>query len=208
MRDLGLPTLFGAVVLLVSATLLLAANVSALRGNLAWMDHSQKVLSNLDVLEAAVLSEELTVRGYALTDDARFLEYQENERARSRKAMGELQRLAAIDPRRANEFQAVVRSSRDHLDIFGSLAIRGADRAAVVAKAIVDPKVRENMRATRTSMEALRAGELSDLGARQRDITNQLARAFFLAIGIIIAAFLLGGIGVWAAQLKAPQHRP
>lgn len=206
LRELGLPTLFGAVVLLVSATLLLAANISALRGNLAWMDHSQRVLTNLDTLEAAVLSEELTVRGYALTGDARFIGFQQNERARSRQALAALKTLALIEHSRAAEFDAVRQNSSKHLELFGNLAITGPDRAAVVARAILDPGVRENMRQTRRAMETLRTAEITDLGVRQRDITNQLVRAFFLAVGIVIAAFVLGGVGVWAAQLKAPQY--
>jgi CHASE3 domain sensor protein len=207
LRELGLPTLFGAVVLLVSATLLLGANIAALRGNLRWMEHSQAVLTHLDILEAAVLSEELTVRGYALTGDARFLGYQKNERGRCIRALTELKRLGADDTLRAKEFGAVNQNARTHLDLFGKLVIQGPDRAAVVARAIVDPVVRDNMYRTRKSMEALRAAALHDLGERQLDLTDQLGRAFLMAVGIIIAAFLLGGVGVWAAQLKAPQHR-
>lgn len=207
LRELGLPTLFGAVVLLVSATLMLGANVSALRGNLASMDHAQRVLTNLDQLEASVLSEEMTVRGYALTGDARFLEYQQNERNRSRMSLAELKKLETAEGSRAAEFAAVERSTSQHREIFGSLPLNGPDRATVVARAIVDDGIRANMRATRRTMETLRTAELSDLSARQHDITNQLERAFFLAVGIIIAAFLLGGVGVWAALLKAPQNR-
>ncbi len=207
LRDIGLPTMFGAVVLLVSATLLLGVNISALRGNLKWMEHAQQVVTHLDVLEAAVLSEELTIRGYALTGDQRFLEFQQNERARSHDALAELQHLAASEPRRAAEFNAVERYTLHHRDVFGNLALTGPDRAAVVSRAILDPNVRETMRRTRRAMETLRAAELSDLGVHQRDITNQIGRAFLLAVGIILAAFVLGGVGVWVAQLKAPQYR-
>lgn len=207
LRELGLPTLFGAVVLLVSATLLLGANIAALRGNLAWMEHSQAALTHVATLEATVLSEEMTVRGYALTGDERFLKYQKGQRARCVQALEALNRLSSADRRRAKEFAAVDQNVRAHLDLFGKLPIQGPDRAAVVARAIVDPAVRQNMSKTRNAMEALRAAALNDLGERQRDITNQLARAFFMAVGIIIAAFVLGGVGVWAAQLKAPQQR-
>jgi CHASE3 domain sensor protein len=203
---MGLPTMFGAIVLLVSATLMLGANISALRANLVWLKHSQQVLSQVDILEAAMLSEELTVRGYALTGDQRFSRYQQDERGRCRAALAELSRLAAADERRAPEFAAVQRYNTEHLAVFGKFANIGPNHAAVVAAAIVDPAVRENMRRTRKSIEALRAAALNDLAERQRAITDQIGRAFFLGVGIIVAAFLLGGVGLWTAQLKAP-HR-
>lgn len=204
LHDMGLPILFGAVVLLVSAAMLLGANISALRGNLAWIERSQQVLNQIGILEAAVLSEEMTVRGYALTGDQRFIVYRKNERLRCRNSLAELRRLSAGSHRVA-QFAALDRAVQRHLDLFGSLAINGPDRTQVVARAIVDPVVRENMTRTRDGLERLRAAELKDLGARERDVTNQLAHAFFLAVGIILAAFLLGGIGVWAVQIKAPK---
>lgn len=206
LRELGLPTMFGAVVLLVSATLLLGANISALRGNLKWIEHSQQVLNQIGVLEAAVLSEEMTVRGYALTGDKRFLQYQKEERGRCTRSLAELSRLAAAEGYRVADVRSLDHSVRRHMELFGGLTVDGPQRAAVVARAIVDPAVRENMRQTRQGLEQLREAELRDLGARQRDITGQLGRAFLLAVGIILAAFVLGGIGVWAAQLT-PHRR-
>lgn len=198
--------MFGAVVLLVSATLLLGANISALRGNLAWMDHSQRVLNQIAILETTDLGEELTIRGYALTGDSRFLDFQKQERGKCQAALAELHRLSAVESGRRAEFGFVERTVRQHLDMFGNLPIHGADRAEVVARAIVDPAVRAHMRRTRNGLVSLRAAELSDLASRQRAVTDQLGRAFFLALGIILAAFLLGGAGVWAAQIKGPRR--
>lgn len=201
LRELGLPIMFGAVVLLVSATLLLGANISALRGNQKWVEHSQQVLNQLSKLEAAVLSDEMTLRGYALTGDKRFLEFQKGEQARCRTSLAELKRLAGVEGHRADDFRVLDRDVRHHMDLFGSLAVQGPERAAVVGRAIVDPAVRETMRLTRERLEQLREAELRDLGARQRQITDQLGRAFLLAIGIIVTAFVLGGVGMWATQL-------
>jgi CHASE3 domain sensor protein len=206
LRELGLPTLFGAAVLLVSATLLLGANVSALRGNLAWMDHSQQVLNQIDALETTILGDELSVRGYALTGDLRFRKFQQLERARSYNALAELQRLWKAEAYRNTAFRAVERDIERHLVTFGKLGEVRADSAQAVAHAIVDPDTRANMKRVRNGLAALRGAEMRDFAARQRVITNQLARAFLLSVGIILAAFLLGGIGVWAALINGPKR--
>ena len=73
LREMGVPILFGAAVLLVSATLLLSANISALRGNLSRIALSQNVLTQIADIESGMLGNELTVRGYALTGHPSFL---------------------------------------------------------------------------------------------------------------------------------------
>lgn len=204
LRDLGLPTVFGAIVLFVSATLLLGVNVSALRDNLKWMEHAQKVLMGMADVETGILGDELTVRGYALTGDKRFLVFQKLERAKSLKAANELTALTAAEPEHAAQFRQVRRDFDRHMQIFGNLAGKGPD---IVAKAIVDPEVRANMRRSRNGLAALRAAEVHDLGERQREMTSQISRAFVLAVGIIVAAFVLGGFGLVATQFRASPRR-
>lgn len=197
--------MFGAVVLLVSATLLLGANISALRGNLAWMEHSQRVLNQISGLETGLLGEEMVVRGYALTGDSSFLKRQRSGARDREAASNELFRLMAARPQRAGQFRLLMRDVARHVEIFGKLEGAGPDKAAIVARAIVDPAVRDNMRRVRVGLRQLRTAELDGLAAHQREITDQLGRAFLLAVGIIVTAFVLGGIGIWAAQLSHPQ---
>jgi len=206
LRELGLPILFGAVVLLGSATLLLFANISALNANLRSMEHSQKVLTQIAELETGILGDELTVRGYALTGDARFLAFQKFERAKSDKAKAELLRLSSDEPEHLAEYQRVMRDVAWHEDTFSKLSGYGPDKSQVVAHAIVDPQVRANMKRTRLGLAALRNQEFKDLGDRQRQMTDQISRAFFLAVGIILLAFALGGVGIWAARLQGPRE--
>jgi CHASE3 domain sensor protein len=204
LRDLGLPTIFGAIVLFVSATLLLGVNVSALRSNLKWMEHAQKTLMCMADIETGILGDELTVRGYALTGDKRFLRFQELERAKSLKAANDLTDLTAAEPEHAAQFRQVRRDFDRHMQIFGELRGKSSE---VVAKAIVDPAIRANMKRTRNGLAALRAAEMRDLGERQREMTAQISRAFLLAVGIIIAAFVLGGFGLVAAQFHLSLRR-
>ncbi|MDR3528091.1 MAG: CHASE3 domain-containing protein [Rhizomicrobium sp.] len=207
LRELGLPTLFGAVVLLGSATLLLFANVSALRGSLHSMEHSQRVLLRLADLEAAILSNEMTVRGYALTGDARFIRFQKQELAKCEAARTELLRLSTEEPLRAADYRTVMQDVSVNIATFAKLNGDGPDKAQIVARAIVDPATRATMQKARAGLTALRTQEIRDLGERQRLMADQITRAFLLAAGIILAAFVLGGIGVWAAQLQSPFTR-
>lgn len=207
LRELGLPTLFGAIVLLGSATLLLFANVSALRGSLHSMEHSQHVLLRLADLEAAILSNEMTVRGYALTGDPRFIRYQKMELAKSDAARTELLRLSADQPQRAAEYRSVMHDVALNVGTFAKLSGSGPDKAQIVVRAILDPGTRATMKRTRDGLTALRLQEIRDLGERQRLMADQISRAFLLAAGIIVVAFVLGGIGVWAARLQSPFSR-
>lgn len=204
LREMGMPTLFGAVVLLVSATLLLGANLSALRGNLKWIEHSQQMLDQINNLETSTLGEELSVRGYALTGDPVFLQYHRYERSHSLDALAQIQRLSSVEGHQRAEFDRVRQLIDQHMALFGALAVESEDRTVRAVKAITDPVVRANMLQTRQGLRELRAIEQHEFAARQHDVADQLFRAFFLAIGIIVAAFLLGGLGVWAAQLKPP----
>lgn len=206
LREMGLPTLFGAIVLLGSAALLLFANVTALHSNMDAIRLSQKVLAQVANLETGIQGEELAIRGYALTGDGRFLDFQDYHRKQTEDALTVLQPLMASDPRRAAQYRQVSGSVKAHLEIFGKLRGNGPDRASVVAKAIVDPPLRRNMQDVREELSALRETEVNYLGSREGQMTNQITRAFELAIGIMVAAFVLGGLGVWIARLQFPQR--
>jgi CHASE3 domain sensor protein len=206
-RELGQPALFGAVVLLFSATLLLGTNISAMRGNMVWIAHTQKVLQQISLLESSLAGEQLTVRSYALTGDKRFLAYQKKSRANVVGALDELTRQTAVDPFAAERMKRIRTAVAAHLNQFGSLSGTGPDRAVLVAAAILDPARRAVVRRARTEVASFRAGEVHLLGDRQDVLTQQLSHAFFLAVGIIVAAFLLGGLGLVAVQFHSPGKR-
>ena len=207
LRELGVPALFGAIVLLGSATLLLFANVAALRGSLRYIEHSQHVLNRIADLETGILKDELTVRGYALTGDPQFLSLQKYGQLRSEGDRQELLRLAAFEPQRAAEYRQVMANVAWHLKTFAELRGNGPDRATKVARAIVDPAIRAKMRTTRVGLVSIREAEVRDLGERQRLMAEQITRAFVLAMGIILVAFILSGLGIWAVRLQVPLTR-
>lgn len=88
--------------------------------------------------------------------------------------------------------------------LWASLRGIGPDRAAILGQAIEDPNKRKIMLGTRKVLADYRAAEVRLLGERQEQLTQQLSRAFALGIGIIIAAFVLGGMGLVAGQFRIP----
>lgn len=207
LRELGLPTIFGAAVLFVSATLLLGVNISALQDNLSLLQHCQEVLSNVTTLETAIMGDEMTVRGYALTGDKRFLEYQDNEHLKAVLAMRALDRLTESESEHAKLNAEVRNNVVRHLAIFGALKGSGPEKAALVAKAAIDPNIRAITGRARRGLAELRSQEQAKLAARQREMAAQISRAYFLSIGIILAAVLLGGFGLLASQLHISFRR-
>jgi CHASE3 domain sensor protein len=207
LRELGMPALFVAGVLLLSATLLLGVNIAAMRNNLAWIGGTQQILLNVAEAENGVVGDQLTVRGYALTGDARFLLFQRSERARLKRAMARLTQLTAPDPAGADRIALIGRLIKRHTDYCRSISGLGPEHADIVAKAINDDRKRAILFQTRGALAAYRADEIRALAEKQDYLTRQLSQSFYLAVGILVAAFLLGGLGLVAAQLRLPFHR-
>jgi CHASE3 domain sensor protein len=206
-RELGLPILFGAVVLFFSATMLLSVNITAMRSNADWIQNTQQILLAVGDAEAGVVGEQLTVRSYALTGDRRFLRFQDNERSKLVKAMNRLATLAATEPGGKTLVEQIRRRVDEHMALWEGLKGIGPDRASVVARAIVDPKNRLIMLGTRKALADYRAAEVLALGERQSRLARQLSQSFVLALGIIAAAFVLGGVGLVAGQFRIPLRR-
>lgn len=207
LHELGLPALFGACVMLLSATLLLGVNIEAMRDNLAWIARTQQILLAVADAETGVVGDQLTLRGYALTGDARFLLYQKVERDKLQRAMARLAQLAAPDPGGAERIETIRNLMRRHMDNYGGVSGLGPAHADAVAKAIDDDKKRVIMFKARGALAAFRSDEVRALGERQDHLTRQLGQSFLLAVGIIVAAFLLGGLGLIASQLRLPSLR-
>lgn len=204
LRELGLPTLFGAAVLLISATMLLGVNIAAMQSNVAWIQNTQKILLVISDAERGVVGEQLTVRSYALTGNKKFLGYQDIETARLVSAMKQLAVLAAMEPGGPERVRQIRRQVDQHIALWASLRGIGPDRASVVGQAIENLANRRIMLGTRQALADYRAAEVRSLGEREAALTQQLTRAFVLGIGIIVAAFVLGGLGLLAGQFRIP----
>lgn len=199
-RPLATPILVGAAVLLVSALLLLSVNVSALRASFAWVQNADEIILEVSDLENAVLSHEMTVRGYALTGDPRFLKFQDNAQQAVSRSLQRLRTLLADEPSQVTNFRILSDVVSRHTHIFSALTSSGRGSSEIVADAIRNPANRALMREVRNRIDVVRRAEVAVLAERQGAASLRARDTYALAIGIVVAAFVLGGFGVAAWQ--------
>ena len=195
LRQLGIPTLFAAIALLLSAILLLSVNVSALRESLAWVRRSNEVLMRLYDVNDDVIGNEMSSRGYALTNDPSFLQFQRDEQKDLAVAIASLRSLVARDPSQVRRFEDMRGAIAVRVDFFRRLMALGPNHAKEVGDAISAPANRASMRRARLAVDAFRAGEVKLLEERQFTAAREATQTFTLAVGIVALAFLLGGLG-------------
>jgi len=196
LREIGTPALFAAVVLLLSAMSLLGVNVSMMHHNFDWVQQADDVLQQISAVESGVIGDELSVRGYALTDDPRFLLYQQSNRHNAVDSMNKLRALVADDASQAARFAQLREIVNKHASIFGALTRSGPGHAQEVASAILDRGNRAVMDDMRTQLSSFRTYELRLLSERQAAAAKQVSRTYGIAVGIVVLAFLLGALGL------------
>ena len=195
LRQTGSSCLFGAVVLLLSGMTLLGANVSKLRDSYTRVQHSNAVLLQLGEVDAKLVGVEMTVRGYALTDDPAFLKYQKSEREHTTAAMDKLATLIGTDAARASSYRLLKSLVAKRLALYAYLSGLGPGHAHDVAVAISDPAKRNDMYNARILMARLRDDEMKLLAERQDAATQQAAYSYKLALMIVVLAFVLSAVG-------------
>jgi CHASE3 domain sensor protein len=195
LRQIGTPVLFAAVVLLLSGVLLLSANVAALRKSSAFVDRTNHTLLQIAEVDARLVGVEMTVRGYALTDDPAFLEYQNNERARLKIAMDKLAPLIADEASQTSGFSRLQVVVAKRLALYAYLSGLGPGHAKAVAAAITDKAKRRGMIEARATLNAMRDRQLQFLAERQATASLQAGRTYELAIGIVVLAFVFSALG-------------
>jgi len=200
LRQVGGQILVVAVVLLLSAVLLLGVNVTKLQESFAWVQETDDELIQIAEVDKRLVGNELTVRGYALTDDPVFLTYHQDEDRQMNVAIGKLGKLLADDPNLTQDFAELRGLVKQRLDLFSSLIALGPGHAQEVAAAIRNPKYREVMRAARAKVEKLRNLNLKQLAVQQAAAAQQVKSTYRLAIGIVVLAFVFGALGLAFAQ--------
>jgi CHASE3 domain sensor protein len=195
LRQAGTSCLFGAVVLLLSGMMLLGANVSKLRGSYAWVQRSDTVLLQLAEVESRLVGVEMTVRGYALTDDPVFLRYQKPEHEHLLMAMDKLATLLSGDASRTALFRQLQDKTAKRLALYAYLSALGPGHAQDVAAAIRDRAKRNDMNMAHDLIRLLRDKELKLLAVRQDATAQQATRSYELAFVIVVLAFVLSALG-------------
>jgi CHASE3 domain sensor protein len=202
LREVGMSALIFAIAMLLSALILLGVNVSAMQHNFVWVQQADDVLLQIWGVESGITGDEMSVRGYALTDDPRFLTYQQTNRHRTAESMRKLGLLVAGDSSEAARFAALRKITSEHLNYFGALTRLGPGHARDVASAIVSVRCRTVMTEMRAQLSSYRSHELALLAGRQAQAAQQASNTYALSVGIVVAAFLIGGLGMLASRTR------
>ena len=195
LRDVGVPTLFAAFVLFGTAMAMLGANVSAVRESYGWVQRSNSALLDIAEINSLVMGIDMTVRGYARTDNSDFLVYEADNRKRLGMRIDHLAFLTTDDPGQSASLAKLRALVAKHEALFSQLSNLGPGHAKDVAAVIVDPEKRKIRYAVQDTLTVMHDGEMKRLAARQRTAERQVSRAFNLALGIVLFAFVAGGIG-------------
>lgn len=196
LRAVGTQIIAVAVVFLLAAMLLLSVNVTRLQESFDWVQRSDDVLLQLSEVEARLIGNELTLRGYALTDDPRFVLYHEHEDQVMWAAMHRLQVTVGDEPehkeRYARLHAVLTKRSQAVLQLFAL----GPGHDRDVAAAIIDKQYRNVLFEARAKIADFRADELRVLAERQSATARQARHTYAVAFTIVMFAFVFGALGI------------
>lgn len=201
LRLIATPLLIGAVVLLICAVLLLGVNLQVLRNNAAWVQHTDDVLLTVSGLKVDVLNHELSLRGYALTQEPIFLHYRDMEMHALEEDTARLSRLMAADKDEQVQLARLKAMLVRHTAMFEKLFALGDGHAGDIARAITDPQTLAVMNATRQDISTLQAAELQILAARQKAEESQAVRTYAMALALVVLSFVCGAVGIALSRL-------
>lgn len=195
LRELGVPALVASLVLFVSAMTLLGANVSELRASYARVQRANDVLIEIASINSDILRIEMTVRGYALSNDPQYLYWQQMATDGLDLRVARLEKMVADDPDERADIVTLKKLLRDHGSYFGSMIkMATADRARLVAE-MVDYSKKVKRRPIENLLSDMRADETRVLALEEREAETRVVNAYRYAIGISMVALLLGALG-------------
>ena len=197
-----------AVVLLLSALMLLSVNVTALQKSFNWVQQSDQVLLSLSEVELRLQGNELAVRGFALTDDPVFVTYQDNEVRMLWQAMDKLASEVRDEPDNRARYLRLREIVKKRLYTLAYLVGIGPRNTKEVADAIRTAAYRAVMRETRAQIAAFRADELKVLNARQAMAAGQAEHTYEFAIAIVVLAFVFAALGIAFAMFGRARAAP
>lgn len=211
LREFGISALFAAMVLFITAMVMLDQNVSQVRTSFSWVERAYQVQKQIDAVNNRMAGVEMTVRGYALTGDPAFIQRHQRSHAYVVKGLVELGRLIGNEPALKADYAALKLAVGKHETLYGALIGLGPDRQALVAQAITDPEKRAIQKAAIDALNRIEATELRLMAERRAKIEEGARLTYGIALSVASLAFLTGTLGFalvlfgkrQAAQLRA-----
>lgn len=195
LREFGISALFAAMVLFITAMVMLDQNVSQVRTSFSSVERAYQVQKQIDAVNNRMAGVEMTVRGYALTGDPAFIERHQRSHAYVDAAIADLGRLIGSDTALEADYAALKLAVGRHEDLYGSLIGIGPDRQALVAQAITDPNKRAIQKAAIDALNRIEATELRLMAERRAKVEDGARMTYGIALAVAALAFLTGTLG-------------
>lgn len=205
LREFGVSALFAAVVLFVAAMVMLNQNVVQLRRSFDWVERAHVIQKRIDDVNNSMNSVEMTVRGFALTGDLRFLERYKKMHAVLMGAVKDLDDLAMVETALRPAIKALQTAVDGHEALYGTLIGHGPAEQAIVAEAITNPSKRLFSAKANNVLSRMEHMERRLFEARYAEAEREAAVTYRVAIGIAGLAFLTGTLG-FALALFGRRH--
>ncbi len=180
----------------------------------AQVDHTHRVLYQIESVLTDLLNMQSATRGYLLTGEERFLEPYHQGRARIETSLGRLETLITDHPaqqERSRDLADAARSATENMRD-RILARRGQDfSAAAQAEALAEGK--SAMDRVRRTVARMQQEERDLLAARSREAGAEARRTFWVtAVGGSLALVVIGAAVFWVrrdlrARLAAEAER-
>ncbi len=195
LRELGMPVLFAAVVLFVTAMAMLSRNVSQLNESYRWVEKSNAILKGMYAVELKIAGVEMTVRGYALSSNPIFVRMHRQNHDKLLAATRALGDLIADEPALKADYARLRDLVAKHDALYLSLIALGPGHQDVVSDAITSPSQRYPRTAAVAALNKMRTLEQNILARRQHVAEEKARSTYHLALGIAVFAFLTGTLG-------------
>jgi signal transduction histidine kinase/ActR/RegA family two-component response regulator len=198
-RAARLPVLFGAMVVVIAAVIILLAQLQ--RDREAWVRHTLQVQTAMSELSNSVYRAEAFQRGYLLTGDRGYIQVYDRERVGLPAQIAELQALTADNPEQRAaiaSLRAAIQRKLNSLD--GAIALRRASALPAAFATVSDPSSRVQSVGVARILRQMQTTEAELLAQRTRE-AKWLNLSLLCAVGAA-GLLVMGFAGLWVEQAR------
>jgi C4-dicarboxylate-specific signal transduction histidine kinase len=190
-----------SVFLLVGLGILISVNVAALRSRITWTQHTNDVLLQIATVQQNMARMESNIRAYGLTQDRQHVSEWGNMSKRTQTSLNQLAALVSDNPDQIRRLTALRAKIEDRVGVWSRLVDTGMqnnnatitqDMRNLLARDVVN----HPMRAIGIGLTDLRAIEARLLQDRQGQADRQTIWLTYLSFMTVLAAPVLGAIGL------------
>ena len=194
-----------ALLLAFASTAALNLNLRRLRESFDWVDHADRVLLQVGLLQSNVEKVVAAARSYAVTGEPAAADLLTQSREALPGRLAALQKLVADNPDQLHRTDTIA-------DLIGRRIDRLDDHprreASSLPETVVDgPEDRQLATGITTTMDEFRATEITQLAEGERLASRDAAVTTWFAAGTMLLALASGGFGIFLLQRERQRHR-